>query len=279
MQTKTIEKLCAASTTRRQPLAHADAWPVALEADSWFFTPELISLHGTPEYAALDLQARQRLSFFEAVNFFSLNLHGERFLVEGLAARLYQPDNEVISRYLHHFLEEENNHMTWFGGFCLRYAGKVYADKKLTIEREYEAGEQDLLFFARAVVFEEIGDAFNRRMARDERLHPLAREINRRHHAEEKRHLAFGRQLVAELHDRYVDEWSPAARERIADELAAFLRATWAEYTNAEVYADAGLDDPFALRRRAFDAPEARARRADVESGCVRFLNSLEVLR
>jgi hypothetical protein len=279
MQTSTLQKLCDASTTRRQPMAPVHEWPLALEPESWFFSPELISLHGTPEFEALDLRAQQRLSFFEAVNFFSLNLHGERFLVEGLAARLYQPGNEVISRYLHHFLEEENNHMTWFGGFCQRYAGKVYVDKKLKIEREYETGEEDLLFFARAVVFEEIGDAFNRRMARDERLHPLAREINRRHHAEEKRHLAFGRQLVAELHARYTDEWSPAAHERIADDLAAFLRATWAEYANVAVYDDAGLDDPFALRRRAFDSSAARARRAGIESGCVRFLNDLRILR
>ena len=194
MRADTIEKLSRVSTRQRRPMAPVAEWPAKVDHQQWFFSPELISLEGTPEYDALDEAARQRLSFFEAVNFFSLNVHGERSLVEGIAGRLYRPGNEVISRYLHHFLEEENNHMTWFGGFCQRFAGKVYPTKKLVLAREYETGAADFLFFARAVVFEEIVDVYNRRMARDDRLNPLVREINAMHHAEEKRHLAFGRQ-------------------------------------------------------------------------------------
>lgn len=279
MRALTIEKLSRVSMRKRRPIAPVLEWPATLDREQWFFSPELISLQGTPEYDALDEAARQRLSFFEAVNFFSLNIHGERCLVEGLAERLYRPGSEVISRYLHHFLEEENNHMTWFGGFCLRYAGKVYPAKQLAVAREYEAGEADFLFFARAVVFEEIVDVYNRRMARDEGLNRLAREINAMHHEEEKRHLAFGRELVAELHAAHREHWSPAARARIAEELTAFLAATWSEYTSAQAYVDAGLADAFALRRRAFTAQAARARRADIGAGCMRFLSGLGVLQ
>ena len=278
MRTTTIEGLCRASTEKRRPLAPVSEWPATVDREQWFFSPELISLHGTPEFDALHERAKKRQSFFEAVNFFSLNVHGERFLVEGIAERLYRPGHELVSRYLHHFLEEENNHMTWFGGFCQRYAGKVYPAKKLRATREHERGEEDFLFFARAVVFEEIVDVYNRRMARDERLHPLAREINAMHHAEEKRHLAFGRELVAALHAAHHEDWSGEARERVAAELTAFVNATWAEYFNAQVYLDAGLPDAFALRRRAFEGPAARALRTDVGSGCTRFLSSLGVL-
>lgn len=278
MGAETIARLSRVSARKRRPMAPVADWPASLDREQWFFSPELMSLHGTPELDALDEPARQRASFYEAVNFFSLNIHGERFLVEGLAERLYRPGSEVVSRYLHHFLEEENNHMTWFGGFCLLYAGKVYPAKRLHFEREHEVGEADFLFFARAVVFEELVDVYNRRMARDERLNPLAREINAMHHEEEKRHLAFGRELVTELWTLHRERWSPEARARIAKELSAFLLATWSEYANAEAYADAGLPDAFKLRRRAFESPTARARRADVSAGCLRFLNSLGAL-
>ena len=90
-------------------------------------------------------------------------------------------------------------HMTWFGGFCRRYAGKIYPDRKLVLPREHAPGEEDVLFFARVMIFELLVDTFNRRMAKDDRLHPLVREINRRHHEDESRHLAFGRLLVEDL--------------------------------------------------------------------------------
>ena len=48
-------------------------WPEELDKDAWYFTPELISIFGTDTWHAMDEPARKRLSFFEAVNFFSLN--------------------------------------------------------------------------------------------------------------------------------------------------------------------------------------------------------------
>jgi hypothetical protein len=109
-------------------------WPESLGRQQWFMSPELISLHGTDIYQSLDEHQQQLLSFFELVNFFSINIHGERMLIEGLAKRLYRKNTEVVSPYLHHFLDEENKHMFYFCRFCNRYAGKVYAEKKFTVE-------------------------------------------------------------------------------------------------------------------------------------------------
>src|SRR5207244_844073 len=143
----------------------------------------------------------------EAVNFYSLNIHGEKALLEGLAHRLYQPDLSEVSKYLHHFLDEENKHMVYFGEFCLRYAGKIYRDRKVAFPREYERGEEDFLFFGRVMIFEEIVDYFNRRMGNDERLSTVAREINRLHHSDEARHLTFGRRIVKELFEQWRPSW------------------------------------------------------------------------
>jgi hypothetical protein len=250
-------------------------WPETLPADTWCLSPELVSLHGTPAWDALDAGQRRRLAFFECVNFFTLNIHGERALVEGIARRLYSRDLGAHAHYLHHFLAEENQHMSWFGGFCQRYAGKIYPDRKLVLPREHAKGEEDVLFFARVMIFELLVDTFNRRMARDPRLHPLVREINRRHHEDESRHLAFGRLLVEDLWQRHSPGWSEAVRDAVPAYLAAYLAASWKEYYNPDVYRDAGLAEPLRVAREAFAHPASCARRADVETRCVRVLREL----
>ncbi|MBW8886562.1 MAG: diiron oxygenase [Fibrobacteres bacterium] len=286
---RTLARLCEASEA--QAGEYAIDWPAVLDREAWFLSPELLSLYGTPAYEALDEGARKRLSFFEAVNFFSLNVHGEKSLVAGLALRLYRGDRgPAIDRigttsptralpghdaYLHHFLEEENRHMGWFGGFCRRYAGGIYPDKKmalLPVENAAE-GEVDFLFFAKVMIFEEIVDAYNARCARDERLHPLARRIHSLHHRDEARHLAFGRRVARDLFAKHAPAWDAAARDRVQGYLLGYLESVWKEYYNPRAYADAGLPgDALALRNQAFDHPAAAARRSAIAGPCLEFL-------
>lgn len=247
-------------------------WPSRMPVEAWCMSPELISIYDTPAWHALDELSRRRLSFFECANFFALNIHGERALMEGIARRLYARDLAPYAHYLHHFLAEENQHMTWFGGFCQRYLGKIYPDRKIVLQREHAPGEEDLLFFARVLVFELIVDGYNLRMAKDGRLHPLVCEINRRHHEDESRHLAFGRLVVEDLWARHAPTWPEATRAGVRSYMAAYVDATWREYYNPDVYRDAGLAEPYKLAREAFVAPASRARRHDVERRCVRIL-------
>lgn len=268
---KMIEKLCEAS--RRDYANPYDLkWPETLDRDQWFFAPELLSIHGTDVYEKLSEIDKKRLSFYEAVNFFSLNIHGEKPLTEGLARRLYSKRNISLSSYLHHFLDEENKHMIYFAGFCFRYASKIYPDKKMSIPQEYAPGEEDFLFFAKVLIFEEIVDIFNIRMARDERLVPIAREINRLHHRDESRHLVFGREIVVNLFNEYKDQWSEETLQKIRVYLAQYLLATWKEYFNPEVYKDSNISDPYALTDRVFDSSACRTRRTDISENCIRFL-------
>jgi P-aminobenzoate N-oxygenase AurF len=253
-------------------------WPDAIPADAWCMSPELISLHGTAAWDALDDAGRRRLAFRECLNFFALNIHGERALLEGLARRLYRRDLAHLAHYLHHFLAEENQHMTWFGGFCRRYAETIYPDRKLAIPREHAPGEEDVLFFGKVLVFELVVDTFNQRMAKDDRLHPLVREINQRHHDDESRHLAFGHLVVEDLWQRHAPAWSDDTRAGVRAYMAAYVEATWREYYNPDVYRDAGLADPYRIAREAFAAPAARARRAELGSRATRVLREIGLL-
>jgi len=253
-------------------------WPESLERDQWFMSPELLSLHGTRHFDALDEGQRQNLSFFELINFFSINIHGERMLIEGLARRLYRKNTETVSPYLHHFLDEENKHMFYFGRFCNQYAGKIYDEKKLSVEREYADGEEEFLFFARVMLFEEMVDVYNRRMAKDQQLVAIAREINWLHHFEEARHLVFGRRIVEELYENHAGSWHGQIRERVGDELLHFLDATWKEFFNPEVYKDAGLPDAYGLRRDLLADECVEERRKTLSERCARTLYKVGLL-
>lgn len=274
----TVGKLCAASRDNYvNPYARL-SWPDRLDPDQWFVSPELISLHGTEFYEGLDDAGRRRLSFFEAVNFFSLNIHGEKALVEGLARRLYVDGQDGVSSYLHHFLDEENKHMVYFGEFCTRYAGRVYPDRKMVFPREYAEGEEDFLFFAKVLIFEEIVDEYNVTMAKDERLAPIARDINLIHHQEETRHLAFGRKLVKEMFAEYRQRWPAEVLKGVRTYLADYLIATWKEYYNPDVYRDAGFDEPYTVQVEGFAHASAREHRRRVSARCLRYLITNDII-
>jgi len=260
----TVRKLSASSRRNYQNPYESIEWPDEVDRAEWFTTPEFVSLHGTPAWDGLPDERRRELSFWEAVNFFSLNIHGEKRLMEGLAHRLYQPGLEGVAEYLHHFLDEENKHSIWFGTFCNRYAGKVYPDRQVDFPREYADGEEDFLFFAQVSIFEEIVDRYNLTMGRDESLVPVVRQINANHHAEESRHLVFGRRIVDWLWREWVDTWSPEVVAGIRAHLDAYVTATWREYYNPDVYRDAGFADPWATAREAWDHPATRAHRAAI---------------
>ncbi len=112
--------------------------------------------------------------------------------------------------------------------------------------------------FARILIFEELVDHFNSAMAEDERLHETIRGINRIHHQDESRHIAFGRELVDLLHQ---DLKQTATEQELADVstyLRRYLKHSFDSLYHPQVYRDAGLERPHELRRALLDSP-ARA--------------------
>jgi hypothetical protein len=277
--TQIATRLSKASCKKFYDVYNHFDWPASLQADAWCMPPELISIHGTPLYASLDEATRLRLSLFELANLFSLVLQGERLLVQGLAHRLYSTsNNREITEYLHHFLDEENKHMVMFGEFCHRYAGKVYPEKKLAMPREFAKGQEEVVFFCMAMVVEELGDYYNVVIAKDERVDPLVRQINQVHHIDEARHLAFGRLYLAELFERYGPAWSPSALADFREWLAAYLKASWADYYNPSVYRDAGIADAYDVRQMALSHPSSIAHRQHATHKLMRYFTETGLL-
>jgi hypothetical protein len=256
-------------------------WPASISEDAWYMSPELLSIYGTKTWEGLSDAQQKRVALFECGNFFSLNINGEKSLIEGLSRRLYPLKKSVgvdVSAYIHHFLDEENKHMLYFGTFCQKYLGKTYPEKKVPFTREHTDGEEDLLFFLKVMIFEEIVDVFNLRMSKDDRLEPVARRINYLHHQDETRHLVFGRLVVKELWEQYSPSWSDAQRAAIREYAEAYFKATWKEYYNPDVYKDAGLTNSYAVYKEALASEHGRELRARVSDKCVKYLLEIGIL-
>jgi hypothetical protein len=238
-------------------------WPESLPQDAWWMSPELMSVHGTEVGATLDEAQLRALSKWESVNFYSLNVHGIRELLTSIVARIHMPGFEVASEYFHHIIGEENDHMWFFAKFCLLYAGKVYPDRSLAFAGPGIPEADTFLLFARLLIFEELVDVFNQRMGDDDRLAPTIRHINSVHHQDESRHIAFGRQIVALLHRDLRTRLSAEQLAELETYLKAYMRSSVESLCNPSAFRDAGIPEPFAVRRAvladpAFDAYAAR---------------------
>ncbi len=247
-------------------------WPEQLQEGAWYMSPELVSIYGTELWDSLDEAQQKKLSLYETGNFFSIVLQGERPLVQGLVHRLYlKASGQEITEYLHHFVDEENKHMVMFGEFCHRYIGKVYPEKKISLPREYAKGEEEVAFFCKVMTVEELGDYYNVLMMKDDNIDPLVKEINRIHHDDEARHLAFGRLYTAELFDKYASKWDDETLEGFRSWLVEYLRSSWGDYYNPTMYKDAGLADPYEVRQLAMKDPVCAAQRQKVSEKLVNY--------
>lgn len=275
---KLAVKLSEASVKLSYSPMEAISFPETMDKNQWFTAPELMTLYNQPEWVTLTEDQKKLLSFYEAVNFYSLNINGEKALIEGLAKRLYDERPAEHSRYIHHFLDEENKHMVFFGTFCMRYAGKVYADRKFNFGREYLEGEEEFLFFLKVFIFEEIADYFNVKMGQDTRLNEVAKKINYYHHVDESRHLAFGRAHLKEVWDQYSNSWGDEYKAALIPYIHQYLGSTWREYYNPDVYQDAGLKDAYDLSDRVFNSTEAKNFRIEVSKDLINYMIKCHIL-
>jgi hypothetical protein len=92
------------------------------------------------------------------------------------------------------------------------------------------------------------------------------------HHLDETRHLAFGRTVVQRLFDELRPSWSGEELASMRDYAAEYMRATWREYYNPDVYRDAGIADAYQVQRSALASETAREHRRQLSAKCVRWL-------
>jgi hypothetical protein len=236
-------------------------WPEAIEPDMPWMSESLTTLAGTPMWDELTREQQIALTRYEAINFFSLNIHGIRELMSEVVMRIHERTYANVSEFLHHFIGEENEHMWFFAQFCLRYGGKLYPAQptlKADSVEHLSPVARELVVFSRILIFEEIVDHYNAYMATDQSLPHIAREINRVHHQDESRHVAFGRMIFTNLLGQ-VAKRDAAEVPVVAEYLESYLQYSIGTLYNPAAYRDAGIPDALALRRRALEHPARHA--------------------
>jgi hypothetical protein len=250
-------------------------WPEAIDPDAPWMSENLTTLAGTPMWDELTREQQLALTRYEAINFFSLNIHGIRELMSEVVLRIHERTYADVSEFLHHFIGEENEHMWFFAQFCLRYGGRLYPAQptlKAGSVDHLSPVARELVVFARILIFEEIVDYYNAHMAGDPALPPIAREINRVHHQDESRHVAFGRMVFTDLLGQ-VARRDPSEVPVLAGYLEDYLQYSIGTLYNPAAYRDAGIPDALALRRRALAHPARQQAHEDVLKRTRRFLD------
>jgi hypothetical protein len=249
------------------------SWPEQPGADRLAMSSALLPMAGLPLFRELSDEQRWRLALLEAVNFFSLNIAGERVLMAGLASRLYGSVPPYVSSYLQHFLHEENAHTVVFARFCLDYGGLIFRDRQVRFARQFLPGEEDFLFFGCALIFEEIAHYYNLQLAADASLWVLARDINRYHAEDEARHITFGRLLVGDLWERFGTRWSEEDRRRIGGYLLRYVQTVQRSYVNSDVYRKLGLQA--GLRAQILESAHWTSLAEQSAHGIVRWIRTI----
>ena len=251
-------------------------WPDSLPETEYWMAPELMTCYGTPIWSDFTEQERLTLSQWESVNFFSLNVHLIRELIGEVSNRIYETRFPGLSDFFHDFISEENKHMWFFATFCLRYGGKVYPSTKLvSAASPAEDVLRDVMVFGRILIAEELCDAFNMRMAEDSRLPALVQQINRVHHRDESRHIAFGRQMMRSLSDRAASTAGEDGMRFAGDYLARYAAVCLQSFYNPAMYADAGIEGGRRLRARLLNDPVRQQTHRELMNRTTVFLERL----
>jgi hypothetical protein len=237
-----------------------------------------MSTHGTRFEKDLDEHTRTELSKWECINFFSLNVNGIRDLLVALMERLHTPGFEQVSEYMHCFVAEENEHMWYFAKFCNDYAGKIYKDRAIFLGESAEPDIENFLIFIRAVIFEELVDIFNRTMGGDERLDPFVRELNRLHHLDEVRHIAFGRLYVDLFHQQLRDKYPKERIEEIENQIKRFIQISVLKLYSPAMYQDAGFERPTRVRKELLGDPARIEFNHSLMASTARYLAKVGIL-
>ena len=232
--------VAAAERTHLDPFTDVD-WSVPIDDGAFHLPPEALPLFGTPAWEAMDDDARRTYSRHECASLCSAGIWFENILMQLLLDHLYDlPADDGAHRFLLLETADECRHSTMFGEYVRRAGTPDYLP-----HGALRLGGRAMLLTANAaagyvavLAAEELLDATNRATMRDERVHPIPRQMARLHVQEEARHVAFARTWLAEV-------WPTLgllARLRATAQLPFVVRGIVDATVNPAVYAE--LDIP-----------------------------------
>jgi hypothetical protein len=271
----------SANTTApyEDPLFQID-WD-AVDHQCWWLPPDALSLAGVPEFEALPLADRQRLSHCEYLHLLQTGLWLEALFVERLALLAWRTgDPHTRAAYLREIREEAGHSLMFVE--LIRRSGIALASppQGAGVRLGHALGRWippgSALFWAMVVIGEELPNRLNRQLQRgieDVTLSSVVFRIARIHSHDEAMHAALARRQCEEA-TRRLAPWRLAFLSRVlAPVFRAFTRHV--HYPPQAVYETAGLRPPRHWRAAALRNPVRRSLAQQTVAPTLEFLRRI----
>lgn len=190
-----------ASDLYHDPLALID-WTKLSASEAWL-PQATLSLHGLPEIEVIGTDVQRRLSQYEFINVMYCGLWLESIFLQRVS-RLLRPDMPRAEHaHLLHELREETGHSLMFlraieAGGLVPPQGSWHAPRTAALLGRF-APAGGALFWLAMLIGEHVSDCFNRHLcgAHGAEINPAIRQICLLHVADEERHIAHARRMLA----------------------------------------------------------------------------------
>jgi hypothetical protein len=235
---RATQLVAASERTTLDPFAAVD-WSMPIDDSAFHLPPEMLPLFGTDAWHAMSDTDRIAYSRHETAALCGAGLWFENVLMQAVLRHLAElPVTDPSHRYLLVEVADECRHSMMFGEFIRRAGTPAYAPGVDPIAvRDLPGGRAMSYLLILAV--EELLDYVNRATMRDERVHPVSRQIAKVHVLEEARHVSFAKTYLAEA-------WPQLDADERAGitELAASMVSVVADLSvDPAVYEALGIDD------------------------------------
>ena len=237
---RSAQLIAASERSTLDPFTEID-WDLPIDDSAYHLPPEWLPLYGTDVWEAMDEPARLAYSRHESVALSGAGIWFENMLMQIVLRHLAElPVTSPAHRYLLLEVADECRHSTMFGEFIRRAGTPAYSPPPdtPTVDTIVDVPGGRALGYLLILAVEELLDAANRATMKDERIHPVSRQIAKLHVLEEARHVSFAKTYLSEVWPTLADE-ERAAVAGIAPVAAAGV----ADLTvNAAVYRELGID-------------------------------------
>lgn len=235
------------------------------------------SLYGTPLWEGLSERQRAELSMQELGASTASGVWFELILMQGLTRYAYSADpTSHRAQYALTEIADECRHSTMFGKAIDKIDGIVHRPSRFghRAGKLFGAVVGPTLLFSGAIYVEELADAMQREIMRDESLQPLGRMVSRIHVLEEARHISFAKDEL----ERAWRSHGPLAREALRWALTGMMLVATEEFLHPKVYTSVGLD-PREAKRVADSNPHWRQAKADWARKAVELFADMGIIR
>lgn len=235
---RAAQLVAASERTTLDPFHEVD-WSIPIDDSSFHLPPELLPLYGTAVWQAMTLAEQIAYSRHETAAMFGAGIWFENALMQLVLRHLvHVPIDDPSHRYLLIEVADECRHSTMFGEYIRRACTPVYGPT-MQFDLATSTGGDRVMSYLLILAVEELLDHANRATMRDERLHPVSRQIAKVHVLEEARHVSFAKTFLAEMWPTLSADERDIVRDAAPVLVAEVVRLN----VDTRVYDNLGIDD------------------------------------